>query len=116
MPESQLWAPTPPICLTWEVMQGPGQVGDAGLGLGFRVAAELSGMGMEDGWEAVVFPGHPGRKGGTFIEAATQPILPASVLGELPAPPTTRAIPEQVGDSVCSGHVNLEWWKVRQAR
>lgn len=116
MPESQLWAPTPPICLTWEVMQGPGQVGDAGLGLGFRVAAELSGMGMEDGWEAVVFPGHPGRKGGTFIEAATQPILPASVLGELPAPPTTGAIPEQVGDSVCSGHVNLEWWKVRQAR
>lgn len=40
-------------------MQGPGQVGDAGLGLGFTVATELSGMGMEDGWEAVVFPGHP---------------------------------------------------------
>lgn len=87
VPGSQLWAPTPPICLTWEVTQGPEQVGDARLGLGFKVAAELSGMGMEDGREAVVFPGHPGRKGGTFIGAATQPVPPASVLGgSLPLP------------------------------
>lgn len=45
---------------------------------------------MEDGQEAVVFPGHPGRKGGTFMEAATQPVPPASVLevggGSLPLP------------------------------
>lgn len=41
VPESQLWALTPPICLTWEVTQGPEQVEDVRLGLGFKVAAEL---------------------------------------------------------------------------
>lgn len=65
---------------------------------------------MEDGQEAVVFPGHPGRKGGTFMEAATQPVPPASVLevGEgLLAPAPNGAVPEQVGANVCTRHVSL---------
>lgn len=36
----------------------PGHEGDARLGLGFKVAAGLSGSGTEGG-EAVLFPEHP---------------------------------------------------------
>lgn len=43
----------------WEVMLGPGQEGDARLGSGFKVAAELSGLGTEDGGEAAVLPAGP---------------------------------------------------------
>ena len=43
-------------------MLEPGHEGDARLGLGFKVAAGLSGSGTEGG-EAVLFTGHPGRRG-----------------------------------------------------
>lgn len=38
----------------WEMVLGPEHEGDARLGSGFKVATELSGLGTEDGGEAVL--------------------------------------------------------------
>lgn len=73
--EPALAIPAHPICLTWEATLGPGHEGDARLGSGFKVAAELSGSGTEDSGEDVVFPVDPEREGGVlqkFPDLATQ--------------------------------------------
>lgn len=100
-------------------MLGPGHEGDARLGSGFKVAAELSGLGTEDGGETVVLPAGPRREGEAVTEAARcsssagqsegagwlpQSLLPlCRVSSGQPAPPPARAIPGQGGGICASG-------------
>lgn len=100
MLRSQLWAPAHPVCLTWEVTLGPGQVGDNRLGSGFKVAAVSSGLGTEDGREAVLFPVDPRRRGGTLTEAVTAregAAVAASVPPASPPLPQPEWSPDRVG-------------------
>lgn len=115
--------PPHPICLTWEMMLGPEHEGDARLGSGFKVATELSGLGTEDGGEAVVLTVDAGREGGAFTEAARCSSTGQSERGwvwlpqsSLPhcwvssghqAPPPTRATPGQSGGICISGGQSL---------
>lgn len=87
----------------------PGHEGDARPGLGFKAAAGLSGSGTEGG-EAVLFPGHPGRRGiyrsvqmelhGSLNERAWvwhphSTLLPHSWVGPHPQPPPDQTQPGQ---------------------
>ena len=82
---------------------------DGRPGLGFKAAAGLSGSGTEGG-EAVLFPGHPGRRGiyrsvqmelhGSLNERAWvwhphSTLLPHSWVGPHPQPPPDQTQPGQ---------------------
>lgn len=67
------------VSLTWGVMLGPGHEGDARLGSGFKVTAELSVSGAEAGGEVLVAPVDPGRKEGHLLK---RPDLAAPSHGE----------------------------------